>query len=97
MRFQIKLTLSAQGDIAYFEVYTQRIIVAAIRSYLSEDASTESNRRKRLRRNRLAPWELKVDKYRIFYDLEEGRTVKIVAVGYKEHNNLFIRGREVEL
>jgi mRNA-degrading endonuclease RelE of RelBE toxin-antitoxin system len=37
-----------------------------------------------------------VGKYRVLYDLEDG-IAKIVAVGYKEHNELFIRGREAEL
>jgi len=33
----------------------------------------------------------------VFYELEEPSTVKIVAVGHKEHNQLFVRGKRVEL
>jgi mRNA-degrading endonuclease RelE of RelBE toxin-antitoxin system len=96
MKFQITLTPNANEDIKYFQPYAQKVIIAAIRSYLQVDAHTESHRRKRLRPSELAPWELKVGKYRVFYTLE-GRTAKIVAIGYKEHNDLFIRGRRVEL
>lgn len=54
--------------------------------------------RKPLRPNELAEWELRVAKYRIFYDIvSEPRTVKIKAIGWKEHNRLLIRGREFAL
>jgi mRNA-degrading endonuclease RelE of RelBE toxin-antitoxin system len=77
-------------------VYEQRIVIVTIQAYLWEDADIESNRRKRLRPNELAPWELRAGKYRVFYELEAGQ-VKVVAIGYKEHNELFVRGKKVEL
>ena len=96
MKFQVNLTPSAEQDLKSLQVYEQRIIIAAIRSYLLEDADTESNRRKRLSPNELAPWELRAGKYRVFYELGAGQ-VKVVAIGYKEHNELLIRGKKVEL
>ena len=42
-------------------------------------------------------WELRIDDYRIFYDIEENEVVKVVAVGHKSHNDLLIRGAKVEL
>ncbi len=97
MKFQIKLTPSAQGDLAYFRSFEQKIILQGIKKYLTEDAHTEMVRKKRLRPNPLAPWELKLGDYRIFYDLETEASIKIIAIGYKEHNELFIRGRKLEL
>jgi mRNA-degrading endonuclease RelE of RelBE toxin-antitoxin system len=50
--------------------------------------------------NELSDWELRVQKFRVFYDVvieEDRRTVKIKAVGHKEHNTLYIGGREVRL
>jgi hypothetical protein len=39
-----------------------------------------------------------VDKFRVFYDVSaEDESVKIVAIGYKEGNTLFIHGEEYEL
>jgi mRNA-degrading endonuclease RelE of RelBE toxin-antitoxin system len=53
--------------------------------------------RKRLRPNRLAEWELRIDTFRVFYDLDtEHAVVKIEAIGDKRGNRLFIRGEEYE-
>ena len=97
MQFQIIFTPSAETDLDFFKVSEQRSIVDAIRLHLQIDANAPSKRRKQLAENLIAPWELRVGKYRVFYELENGATVKIVAVGYKEHNDLFIRGERVEL
>ena len=96
MRFRITLTPSATGDIRHFKAHEQRIIVAAITAYLQVDASVESHRRKRLRPTQIGPWELKAGRYRVFYELAEG-TVTVLAVGNKEHSDLHIRGKRVEM
>ncbi len=96
MKFQIKLTPGAEKDIEYFESHKQRIIIAGIKRYLSEDANVTTRHKKELRPNELAPWSLKLGDYRIFYGMEED-VVKIIAVGYKEHNDLYIRGKRVTL
>jgi mRNA-degrading endonuclease RelE of RelBE toxin-antitoxin system len=58
----------------------------------------ETRNRKKLRPNQIAEWELRVDKFRIFYDLDEAReVVKIEAVGYKKGSCLFIHGEEYSL
>ena len=94
MTFHINLTSSAADDLDYFDAYEQRIIMAAVHTYLVHDAHIPTKRRKQLEANPIAPWELKKDKYRIFYDVIND-TVDILAIGYKEHNALFIRGRRV--
>jgi mRNA-degrading endonuclease RelE of RelBE toxin-antitoxin system len=63
----------------------------------SADADVESRKRKRLRPNPLAPWELRIGSYRVFYEIRERQHVRILAVGHKQHNEIFIRGRKVEL
>jgi mRNA-degrading endonuclease RelE of RelBE toxin-antitoxin system len=46
----------------------------------------------------VAKYELRIGKYRVFYDVDEqAQTVKIEAIGYKEGNRLFIRGKEYAL
>ena len=47
--------------------------------------------------NPVSPWELRIDRFRVFYSIEEGNEVKVIAVGHKEHNVLFIRGKKIEL
>jgi len=97
MRYQVSLTESAKRDIAHFEAHEQRRIVAGIIAHLKADAEARTRKKKPLRPNPIAPWELRLDRYRVFYSIEAGGIVKVVAVGHKEHNNLFIRGRQVQL
>ena len=97
MEYLISLTDDAKEDIAYFEADDQRMIVAGIITHLKTDAETETRRKKQLRPNTIAPWELRLDRFRVFYSVEERTNLKIVAVGHKEHNELFIRGKKVQL
>jgi mRNA-degrading endonuclease RelE of RelBE toxin-antitoxin system len=96
MKFTIGLTDSAVEDLDFFRKNERRMIADAIALFLTFDANVETRRRKPLRPNRLAQWELRIDDYRVFYDLEEDDVVKVVAVGHKEHNDLYIRGKKVE-
>jgi mRNA-degrading endonuclease RelE of RelBE toxin-antitoxin system len=51
-----------------------------------------------MRPNQLAEWELRGGRYRIFYDIHpDTPVVAIVAVGYKQGNVLYIRGKEYQL
>jgi len=97
MKFQIKFTPGAEEDIEYFRVREQRIIIDGIKRLLSENANIPTKRRKELRANELAPWALKLGDYRIFYDIEGNNLVKVIAIGYKEHNDLYIRGKRVRI
>lgn len=96
MMFHINLTSSAADDLDYFDAYEQRIIMAAVHTYLVHNAHVPTKRRKQLDSNPIAPWELKKDKYRIFYDIIND-TVNILAIGYKDHNDLFLRGKRVSI
>ena|SRR5713101_4472584 len=97
MPFQVILIPSAEKDLDYFRRFEQRLIVDGFKRYLRNDADVENQHRKQLRDNPLAPWELRLGKYRVFYEVVNASTVKIVAIGYKNHNDLFIRGQKVEL
>ncbi len=97
MKFSIRLTDSALEDLDYFRKNERRIISDGIALLLTHDANVETRKRKPLRANRMAHWELRLADYRVFYDFEDLDVVKVIAVGHKEHNDLYIRGRKVEL
>jgi mRNA-degrading endonuclease RelE of RelBE toxin-antitoxin system len=97
MDFNVRLTDSAIGDLDFFPKKERRTITDGIALYLTQDANVESRRRKRLRPNRTAQWSLRLDDYRVFYDIDDPDVVKIVAVGHKERSELRIRGERVEL
>jgi mRNA-degrading endonuclease RelE of RelBE toxin-antitoxin system len=97
MTFAIRLTDSAIEDLDFFRKNERRLIADGIAHFLTQDANVETRRRKPLRPNRLAQWELRLGDYRVFYVIEADERVKIVAVGHKVHNDLYIRGEKVEL
>jgi len=97
MRFEVKFVRGACDDIAGYAARERRLIMDGIAAYLEADADTETRRRKRLRSNPLAPWELRMGIYRVFYEVRDKSVVRVLAVGHKEHNELYIRGRKAEI
>ena len=96
--YRIEYTDSAINDIAYFKKYERVLIVTAIEEQLTHEPIREVRNRKPMEPNALARWEVRVGKYRIFYDVEvTDMVVLIKAVGWKAHNTLYIRGREYQL
>ena len=87
MRFHIELAESALDDLQWFKKHERVLILDAVDRQLLYEPIVESRNRKKLRENILSRWELRVDKYRVFYNVNEREgTVDITAVGYKEHN-----------
>jgi mRNA-degrading endonuclease RelE of RelBE toxin-antitoxin system len=97
-KYEIEFTERATRHVEQFVKYARNIILDAIRSQLPYQPNVETKNRKLLRENVLADWELRVGQYRVFYDIDEdNRVVRIVAVGYKEHNDLYIEGEKFGL
>ena len=96
--FKVEFTASALEDLDFFKPYEQNPILDAVEQQLPHEPLTPTRHRKELRPNPLATWELQAGKYRVFYDVEqEDQVVRVKAVGWKEHNQLFIRGKEFTL
>ncbi|MCX7014941.1 MAG: type II toxin-antitoxin system RelE/ParE family toxin [Candidatus Sumerlaeota bacterium] len=97
MKFDVRFVPSADEDLAHYHAREQKIILDAIEKFLEADANVESKRRRQLRPNPLAPWELRIGDYRVFYEINPGTLVRVLAVGHKAHNNLLIRGERLEI
>ncbi len=98
MKYTIEVTEDAKHDLSFFAARERKIILQGIRERLSYEPLQETRNQKVLRKNPIAPWELRIGKYRVFYEVRETVvTVGVVAVGYKEHNALYIRGKQVSL
>src|SRR5262245_15811471 len=96
--FEVEFTPEALDDLRGFRKYDQQQILDAIEAQLLHQPGQETRNRKRLRPNELAEWELRVDAFRVFYDVDEEKAVvKIEAVGHKRGNTLYIHGEEYEL
>jgi mRNA-degrading endonuclease RelE of RelBE toxin-antitoxin system len=100
MTYDIRFTDIAAGHVRSYRKFEQRVILDAIQDQLACEPATETRNRKRLGQNELSDWELRVEEFRVFYDIvveESQQIVKIKAVGHKEHNRLFIGHKEVQL
>jgi len=98
MAFAIELSPHARDHVRQLRKREQRIIVDAITLHLAHQPDLPTQHRKKLQDNPLAPWELRVGDYRVFYDVSpKSGTVIIVAVGLKDHNRLWIGGEEIDL
>jgi addiction module RelE/StbE family toxin len=96
--FELEFTESAIDDLRYLKKAEQNLILDNVEEQLPQEPLTVTKNRKPLRPNDISTWELRIDKYRVFYDVNiEDNLVIIKAVGWKEHNQLFIRGEEFKL
>ena len=78
--------------------FDQVKITQAIRSQLTHEPNQPTHNRKRLRPNPLAEWELRVDEFRVFYDVDlTANRVNVAAIGYKQGSKLFVHGQEYQL
>jgi mRNA-degrading endonuclease RelE of RelBE toxin-antitoxin system len=75
------------------------IVLSAVESQLAHQPDVETQNRKPLRPNPLAPWELRIGDLRVFYDFESEpeAVVHIRAVGIKDHRVLRIGGKAFPL
>ncbi len=98
VKYRVELTETAIQHIDNYRRFERNVILERIRSALGGEPAREGRNRKLLRENPLADWELRVGRFRVFYDVAEAeRVVSIVAVGHKERNTLLIGGEEFPL
>jgi mRNA-degrading endonuclease RelE of RelBE toxin-antitoxin system len=97
MAFVIAFSPDARDHLRAMRKRDQQIIVDAIAAQLTHQPDQPTAQRKPLEDNVVAPWELRVGDYRVFYDINHNDRVVVVAVGQKSHNRLRIGGEEIEL
>ena len=98
MAFAIEFSPDARDHLRSLRKRDQQIIIKAIADQLTHQPDQPTGHRKLLEENSVAPWELRVGDFRVFYDLNrDDRVVAIVAVGQTFHNRLRIGGEEIEL
>lgn len=96
--YRVQLTASAGEDLRYLQKAAQNAVLDAIERQLISEPLTPTRNRKPLRPNDLSSWEMRIEEYRVFYDVQESKQeVLVKAVGWKEHEKLLIRGKEYKL
>ena len=93
--FEIEFTSQAELDLDWFRKNEQKEILDAIEAQLQYQPTVETRNRFQSRPNQTAEWELRIGKFRVFYDADvQTQMVSIEAVGFKIGNKLFFRGEE---
>ena len=96
--FKIEFTPEAIEDIRLLRKRERKQVIEGIENQLKYQPAQATRNRKKLRPNDVAEWELRVGKFRVFYDVDEkNKFVKVEVVGYKKGNKLFIHGEEYKL
>lgn len=98
MPFAVDFTDQAREHLEAYRKRDQQIIVDAVGVHLTAQPTRPTRNRKKLEDNPLAPWELRIGNFRVFYDvISAERKVVVLAIGHKTHNILWIGGKEVQL
>lgn len=96
--FDIDIIDDAIEDMRIFREYDRRRIFDGIEAQLSRQPAVKTRNRKPLRANPLAEWELRLDRFRVFYNVDTiNAIVTVIAVGEKQSERLLIRGVEYKL
>jgi len=93
--FDIRLSDDAERQLKAFAARDRSIIIDAIEEQLTHEPTVSTRNRKQLRPNPLAAWALRVQSFRVLYNVdEEIVTVFVVAIAVKEGNKFIIEGEE---
>lgn len=99
MVYKIEFAKCVKKHFKHLSASQRSLVINGVEKQLLHDPLKETRNRKPLRPNPIAPWELRISNLRVFYDItsDEPNIVKILAVGYKKGNTLFIAGKAVKL
>ena len=99
MPYEIEYSPEAEEHLRALTARQRKIVLDEVDQQLIDQPTVETRNRKLMRPNPLAPWELRLDDLRVYYDVEEEPKprVHIRAVGLKDRNRLIIGGEEIEL
>jgi len=99
LAYRVEYSPAAEEHLRHLTARQQAIVLDAIDEQLTRQPTVETRHRKPMRPNPLAPWELRVGDFRVYYDVEEEpeAMVLIRAIGWKERNRVHIGGEVVDL
>jgi hypothetical protein len=99
MRCHIADATDTEEHLRTLTVRRRATVLDAVDEQLAYQPGTETRRRKPMRPNPLAPWELRVGNLRVYYGIRNDPkpTVMIRAVGLKLRGRVRIGRQEIEL
>jgi len=100
VRYRIEYSPEAVDHLEFFTTREQAIIVDVVDRQLANEPLRETKNRKPMRPNPIAPWELRIGKFRVYYDVVDEASepmVLILAIGMKQRNRVRIGDEEIML
>ena len=98
MAFEIVYSPEAVDHLRALPKSSQVLVVDRVDEQLIHQPTLPTRKRKLLRSNPIAPWELRLADIRVFYEVDEpSHVVTIKAIGIKRHNELWIGEERIEL
>src|SRR5262249_51119794 len=96
--FEVRLSRDAERHLDGLSARNRRTVLDSIEEQLRHEPTAQTRNRKPLRENPLANWELRVEKFRVLYDVEVDEGVVLVAaIAVKDGNRFIIDGEEFQL
>jgi mRNA-degrading endonuclease RelE of RelBE toxin-antitoxin system len=97
--YRIEYSPEAEEHLRFLTARQRATVLDSVDEQLMYEPMVETRNRKPMRPNPLAPWELRIGKLRVYYDVEEGPApvVNIRAVGIKGRNRVRIGKEVIEL
>jgi len=97
--YRIEYSPATHEHLRVLTARQRTLVFDAVDRQLIYQPTVETRNRKPIRPNPLAPWELRIDNLRVYYDVSEAPEpiVFIRAVGIKYRNRVMIGGEEIEL
>jgi mRNA-degrading endonuclease RelE of RelBE toxin-antitoxin system len=92
MPYRIEYAPDTEDHLRIFTPRQRKILLDEVDMQLLYEPLVRTTQRKQMRPNPLAPWELRIGDFRVYYDVVQlpEPIVYIRAVGIKEHNILRI-------
>ena len=99
MPYRIEYSPEAEEHLRFLTTRQRVSVPDGVDEQLTYQPTVETRNRKPMRPNPLAPWELRIGKLRVYYDVEEEPEplVSIRAVGIKDRNRMRISKEVIEL
>lgn len=96
--YRIEYAQKSESHLRLLTARQQSLIFHHVREQMSHQPTVETRNRKPMRPNPVAPWELRVREFRVYYQVQDNpeRIVQVLAVGIKRRNQVWIGDRRVE-
>jgi len=99
MAFAIVYSPEAVDHLRLLPKSSQVLVVDQVDEQLARQPTLPTRKRRLLRPNPIAPWELRLGDIRVFYEVREEPEFEVIvkAVGIKHHNELWIGEEKITL